>query len=129
MASELRVNTLKDASGNNSVATSIVFNGTAKMWVSYSCASTTPKDSYNVASLTDNGTGDFTTTFTSAMSNDDYAVPTSSNNGDAGSTSYNLDPHAYATNSVRCDSFQNSTSVSAQVDSINNHIALFGDLA
>ena len=32
MASELRVNTLKDASGNNSIATSVVFNGTAKAW-------------------------------------------------------------------------------------------------
>ena len=137
MASELKVNTLTGVSTAGSIAvtgegnstTTNLQQGLAKMWVSYSCASTTPKDSYNVASLTDNGTGDFTTTFTSAMSNDDYAVPTSSNNGDAGGTSYNLDPHAYATTSVRCDSFQNSTSVSAQLDAINNHIALFGDLA
>ena len=33
MASELRVNTLKDASGNNSVATSTVARGSAKAWV------------------------------------------------------------------------------------------------
>ena len=33
MASELRVNTLKDASGNNSIATSFVANGSAKAWV------------------------------------------------------------------------------------------------
>ena len=32
MASELRVNTLKDASGNNSIATSVVHNGVAKCW-------------------------------------------------------------------------------------------------
>ena len=32
MASELRVNTLKDASGNNSVATSTVAQGSAKAW-------------------------------------------------------------------------------------------------
>ena len=31
MASELRVNTLKDASGNNSIATSFVANGSVKM--------------------------------------------------------------------------------------------------
>ena len=30
MASELRVNTLKDASGNNSIATSFVASGSAK---------------------------------------------------------------------------------------------------
>ena len=35
MASELRVNTLKDASGNNSVATSVVFAWCAKAWVNY----------------------------------------------------------------------------------------------
>ena len=33
MASELRVNTLKDASGNNSIATSFVASGSAKAWM------------------------------------------------------------------------------------------------
>ena len=32
MASELRVNTLKDAAGNNSIATSFVAGGSAKAW-------------------------------------------------------------------------------------------------
>ena len=36
MASELRVNTLKDASGNNSVATSVIAEGTAKAWSAFS---------------------------------------------------------------------------------------------
>ena len=75
MASELRVNTLKDASGNNSVATSVVFNGTAKAWVNFNGTGTiATRDSNNVSSLTDNGTSDYTTTFTSAMNNDDFAV-------------------------------------------------------
>ena len=39
MASELRVNTLKDASGNNSVATSTVAEGTAKAWTNLNMAS------------------------------------------------------------------------------------------
>ena len=33
MASELRVNTIKDASGNNSVATSVLFGGSGKAWI------------------------------------------------------------------------------------------------
>ena len=33
MASILRVNTLTDASSNNSIATSVLNNGTAKAWV------------------------------------------------------------------------------------------------
>ena len=35
MASELRVNTLKDASGNNSIATSVVHSGSAKVWINF----------------------------------------------------------------------------------------------
>ena len=35
MASELRVNTLKDANGNNSVGLSYVAEGSAKAWVTF----------------------------------------------------------------------------------------------
>jgi len=73
MASELRVNTLKDASGNNSVATSVVFNGTAKAW--WSSNDTTLKDSYNIASLTDVSTSEYQFNFTANMNNDDFAFP------------------------------------------------------
>ena len=30
------------------------------------------RDSFNIASITDNGTGDYTGTFTNAMNNDDF---------------------------------------------------------
>ena len=71
MASELRVNTLKDASGNNSIATSFVAQGSAKMWVQHN-AGTAVLDSNNVASLTDSGTGDYNVTYTSAMASTQY---------------------------------------------------------
>jgi len=71
MASELRVNTLKDASGNNSIATSFVAQGSAKMWVQHN-AGTAILDSNNVASLTDSGTGDYNVTYTSAMASTQY---------------------------------------------------------
>ena len=75
MASELRVNTLKDASGNNSVATSVVFNGTAKAWVNFdgSASGAASADSFNESSMTDNGTGDHTFTMSNAMSNANYS--------------------------------------------------------
>ena len=44
-------------------------------WVNYNQSSSTAiADSYNVSSLTDEGTGDCTISFTSAMGNADYAV-------------------------------------------------------
>ena len=73
MASELRVNTLKDASGNNSIATSVLFNGSAKAWVKHSDAAAL-QDSHNIASGTDDGTGDYTFAFTSNMTNAEYSI-------------------------------------------------------
>ena len=76
MASELRVNTLKDAAGNNSVGMSYVANGSAKVWYSIDGDAGTPVffDSFNCASITDGGTGLPTINFTNNMNNDDFAV-------------------------------------------------------
>ena len=91
MASELRVNTLKDASGNNSVATSVVFNGTAKVWIDVAQDFASIADSYNVSSLDDDGTGDgglnYTNNFGSAnycpkISSDDRGATIGSSQGD-----------------------------------------------
>ena len=54
MASELRVNTLKDAAGNNSVATSFVAGGSVKHWVVPN-QSYVVQDSLNTSSITDSG--------------------------------------------------------------------------
>jgi hypothetical protein len=87
MASELRVNTLKDASGNNSVATSVVAQGSAKSWLHYDQKDTVIiRDSFNVASVADDGSGAFTPAYTSSMANATYAphmcsIATSSNLG------------------------------------------------
>ena len=75
MASILRVNTLTDASSNNSIATSFIFGGTGKSWINMNGESTiSTRDSFNVSSIADRGTGLYTQNFTSNMTNDDYAV-------------------------------------------------------
>ena len=74
MASELRVNTLKDASGNNSVATSVIAEGTAKAWANIDGSGTVSlRDSFNTSGLTDNGTGDYTTSFSTSFGNANYS--------------------------------------------------------
>ena len=83
MASELRVNTLKDASGNHSIATSVVFDGTAKVWgVVTSSASVTA--SANIASGTDHGTGDYSYALTSAFSSANHATTAISSGASGG---------------------------------------------
>ena len=73
MASELRVNTLKDASGNNSIATSFVANGSAKAWITFSGDGTTIHDSTNTSTLVDDGSGIYSYNLTSSMGNTNYA--------------------------------------------------------
>ena len=82
MASELRVNTLKDASGNTSIATSFVAGGSAKAFYIFDGTAGTPSfgDSLNCASLTDVATGNFTPNWTSAMGSVNYSHTTNSEN-------------------------------------------------
>ena len=72
MASELRVNTLKDASGNNSVAMEYVAGGSAKAWSNVS-SSQVINDSLNVSSITDGGTGNYDLNWTNSFNNTSYS--------------------------------------------------------
>ena len=74
MASILRVNTLTDASSNNSVPMATVAEGSGKAWINFKGTDTVSVyDSFNHSSLTDNGTGNFNNTLSSALGNANYA--------------------------------------------------------
>ena len=73
--STLKVNTIQDASGNNASTTAQIEQGRAKVWVNFNGTGTVAiRDSFNTSSITDNGTGDYTVTYSSAMSDTNYAV-------------------------------------------------------
>ena len=74
MASILRVNTLTDASSNNSIATSVLFNGSAKAWNNVTQGTSAIQDSYNISSISDDSTGTYTQNYTSNMSNALFSV-------------------------------------------------------
>ena len=75
--STLKVNTIQDSSASNASTTEQIFQGRAKVWINFDGTGTvSTRDSFNVSSLTDNGTGDYTISFSTAMSNDNYAVTT-----------------------------------------------------
>ena len=79
MASILRVNTLTDASSNNSIATSIIYGGAVRSWVNFDASATdaAARDSFNVSSMADRGTGLSTITLSNAMNKSNYAGTTS----------------------------------------------------
>jgi len=60
--------------GTLSIPTTYVTTGSAKAWVNFNGTGTiAARDSFNVASLTDNGTGDYTVNFSSAFGAVDFA--------------------------------------------------------
>jgi hypothetical protein len=75
MASILRVNTLTDASSGNSTAMSTINQGTAKAWINFNGTGTiATRDSFNVSSIADDGTGTYTITINNDMANADYCT-------------------------------------------------------
>lgn len=89
MASELRVNTLKDAAGNNSIATSFVSNGSAKAWINLNGPTGSARDSLNLSSVTDHASGEFSPNVSSAFANINYSNTTSqSSNTSAANRAY-----------------------------------------
>jgi len=126
MASILRVDTLTDASSNNSVATSVIFNGTAKAWVNFNGTGTiASRDSYNIASLTDSATGETGINYTSNMGNSNYNATTIPRINDSikGSVA-----SFHATSKIDVQSRANSVT-GTETDSDYNCYTIHGDLA
>ena len=78
--STLKVNTIQDASGGNASTTAQIEQGRAKAWINFNGTGTIAiRDSYNISSITDNGTGNYTVTIDNDMANANYAVVTGGN--------------------------------------------------
>jgi len=73
--STLKVNTIQDTSGGSSSTPTQIEQGRAKAWVNFNGEGTLSlRDNYNVSSVTDNGTGDYTINYSVSMSNANYSV-------------------------------------------------------
>ena len=82
--STLTVQTISN--GTVSTSSANVIQGSAKAWVNFNGTGTVAiRASYNVSSITDNGTGDYTINFTNALVDANYCV-TCENSRDNGST-------------------------------------------
>ena len=135
MASVLKVNTLTGVTTAGSIAvtgegnstTTNLQQGLAKSWLNLTGTGTIAlKDSFNVASMVDNGTGDYTSNFTNALNNDDFCCV-----GNAGDTvSDPSDPHAASipvnTSSARMRIYSSGT---AAQDKAYFGLMVTGDLA
>ena len=74
--STLKVNTIQDASGGNSSTAEQIAQGRAKVWINFDMNAGSITDSFGFSSITDDGTGLFTITYSSAFSNTNYCILT-----------------------------------------------------
>jgi hypothetical protein len=129
MAGTIAADTLTHSTAG-SIATNYVVEGSAKAWVNINTnTSTSVLDSFNTASLTDNGTGDTTQTFTNAMNNANFASNGSGVHGSLSNYDSNLTiPHedTPTTTTVRS---QMSNSAAAVSDGPYISHSIHGDLA
>ena len=73
--STLKLDTLSNKAGTASVPSDTIVSGTAKAWVNFNGTGTVAiRRAFNVSSITDNGTGNYTVNFTNAMSDVYFAT-------------------------------------------------------
>jgi hypothetical protein len=132
MASELRVNTLKDASGNNSVATSTVAQGSAKGWVNFNgtatfdSSDTEIRGSFNITSTVEGpNNGDYDFSYTTNMADANYAVAGIANGSGYSNSMVNLDGAITASTVL----LRTLNTADARQDSDHILVVVHGDLA
>ena len=132
MASELRVNTLKDASGNNSVATSTVAQGSAKGWVNFNgtatfdSSDTEIRGSFNITSTVEGpNNGDYDFGYTTNMADANYAVAGIANGSGYSNSMVNLDGAITASTVL----LRTLNTADARQDSDHILVVVHGDLA
>ena len=123
--STLNVSNISD--GTTSVGTGYVVNGSAKAWVNWNGTGTVAiRDSLNVASITDNSTGDYTTNISSAMGNANYCY-TALGGDTSGSLSVRIENASNRTTTTIDLLAYNTSAVVIDMQDLNSLI--HGDLA
>jgi len=141
MTSKLSVDTIQGVSqaGNITIqgegtAETNLQQGLAKAWANFTGITTTAvRDSFNVASLTDVGTGKTNVVYTTTMGNVNYSGSYYTN-ADAGTGDYNFDNNyvgcfGIGSNGRTTALVQLAAFDSAFIDSSHNDVIIMGDLA
>lgn len=117
--------------GEGGTATFVLQQGLAKVWNNFdgTASGAASNDSLNVSGMTDNGTGDYTTSFTNNISNTNYCHLVHATVASY-YTQYLANSFAKATSSYReeQDSFDGGSST-VNRDHTHCNVGIFGDLA
>ena len=73
--STLKVTNIQDTAGGNSSTSEEIYSGRAKAWVNFNGTGTVAiRADFNVNTIGDNGTGDYTVNFSNALSDANYVI-------------------------------------------------------
>ena len=138
MASILKVDELQGIATANDITVTVgatitmsLEQGLAKCWLNYAGSGTTFNDSNGVSSATDNGLGDYTYSFTSNMSNANYAICATAENSSAGAAAISAVPAGdeQFTSSFNVENGYTSTAPAYLNFDCRSYASIFGDLA
>ena len=127
MAGKIIADTLEHSTAG-SLTTDYVVNGSAKAWVRF--VPNTITDSNNYSSATDNGTGDFTFTFTSSLTDGNFAIVYGGRGGTGTTGAYNSNANQQGANSASsCRTVGSVTNADTGADPTQLYNMVQGDLA
>ena len=122
--STLKVNTIQNASASHSSTPEQIAQGRAKAWINFNGTGTVAiRDSFNVSSLTDNSTGNYSMNFSSAMSNANYCVASSGSESGVGGVARFVSGDGNSTSAALLLTFNSTTNTDYAFCSF----AVFGD--
>lgn len=126
MAGKIIADTIETGAGAD-IATSYVVNGSAKAWAGDMTDSAVAGDSFNIASITDAGTGINQPTWSSAFNNADYSSTTAATNP-TNTSGQNRAACIFlvSTSSMKIQTFRSDN---ATASSVGHNFVSFGDLA
>ena len=127
MTSVLNVDTIADKAGTGPVA--LTKQQAAKAWLNYIMDSPSVVGSFNIASVTDEGTGNFTQNFTNNMSAVDFLGCSSNNYPVSGSAINYSSGMQNSTTSTIGFARETSGGVAHDLTVQGNGLAVHGDLA
>ena len=129
--STLKVNTIQNTSGGSSSTPEQIEQGRAKCWMVWNGTGTVAiLDSFNMSSLVDNGTGDYTLNFSITMGGTNFVFAGHCRESDSGGGNRSdrvIQPQRtpFTTTSARLGTHQSSSG--NMTDNINNGACFFGD--
>jgi hypothetical protein len=101
---------------------------TAKAWLNYNGQTNAVNDSHNISSVTDNGTGDFSLNFTTAMANANYSISGTADNGSSSAQFMGMQINSLTTAAARMWTVRmDESDPEAGNDRLINCYHVFGD--